>query len=62
MIDALVTLILSDTEFEQILRVPLESQVILFHEFMQIFVIEVIPYVALLKRGRYKQSALLNLV
>ena len=36
--------------------------VMLFHEFMQIFEIEFIPYVTLLKRGMYKDSALLNLV
>ena len=34
----------------------------LFHYFMQSFVIEFIPYVTLLKWGMYKDSALLNLV
>ena len=38
------------------------SSVMLFQELMQIFVIEFIPYVTLLKGGIYKHSALLNLV
>ena len=69
-IGGFVKSIFSDTHFEHLFfSSDIESvegfsriSVMLFHEFMQIFVIEFIPYVTLLQRGMYKDSALLNLV
>ena len=62
--------ITSDTQFEHnVFSSNIESvegfsriSVMLFYEIMQIFVIEFIQYVTLLKWGMYKDSALLNLV